>query len=98
MELELQKPELSEYPLQIHNFVYNGFFVQDRKGYAKYTGRFIKWTNDAGIAEIECSDDKLRYIPSCEIKDYSKYLPHEPDYDKMKEEGTFLWFGYPSQS
>jgi len=98
MKLKLQKPEISEYPLKIHNFMYNGFYGQERKGYAKYTGRFIKWINDAGIAEIECSDNKLRYIPAWAIKDYSKYLPPEPDYDKMKKEGTFLWLGYPSKS
>ena len=32
MELELQKPELSEYPLKIHNFVYNGFYGHEREG------------------------------------------------------------------
>lgn len=99
MELEQQKTEaLSEYPLKIHNFVYNGFYAQDRPGYAKYTCRFVKWTNDAGIFEAECSDGKLRYIPSCYVHEYMKSLPSEPDYDKMKKEGTFIWFGYPSRS
>jgi len=98
MELELQKPELSEYPLKIHNYIYNGFYGHETKGWAKYTGRFIKWINDPGIAEVECSDDKLRYIPAWAIEDYPEHLPSMPDYDKMKKEGTFLWFGYPSKS
>lgn len=98
MEAELQKLDtLSEYPLIIHNFFYNGFYGQDREGYAKYTGKFIRWTNDPGIAEIECSDGKLRYIPSFAIENRS-LLPPEPDYKKMKEEGTFLYFGYSSKS
>ena len=46
MELELQKPELSEYPLKIHNFVYNEFSGTETKEWAKYKRRFIKWTND----------------------------------------------------
>ncbi len=98
MKLELQQPELSEYPLKIHNFVYDGFCGKETKGWTKYTGRFVKWTNDAGIAEIECSDGKSRYIPGWAIKDYLKHLPLMPDYDKMKKEGTFMWLGYPSKS
>lgn len=98
MEAELQKVEISEYPLKIRNFIYNGFYGQEKSGYTKYTGKFIKWTNDAGIAEIECSDGKHRYIPSWAITDSNTLLPPQPDYKKMKEEGTFMWFGYPSHS
>lgn len=99
MKVELQESNvLSEFPLIIHNFVYNGFCGQDRPGYAKYTAKFIKWTNDPGVIEAECSDGKLRYIPSFAIKDASEHLQSEPDYKKMKEDGTFLYFGYSSSS
>lgn len=81
--------------LKIRNFSYNGFCGKLLNGYAKYTGLFIKWTNDAGVALIKCSDGKERLVPSFALDGVT---PPEPDYNKMKQEGTFLYFGTPSNS
>ncbi len=81
--------------LEIHNFKYNGFFAEQKKGMAGYKGRFLVWTTDPGVAKIECSDGFTRFIPSCFIKGL---LPPEPNYTEMKKKGTFQYFGIPSKS
>lgn len=48
---------------QVENFKYNGFFVEHKKGIASYTATFKNWTNDPGIANCTCSDNKERLIP-----------------------------------
>ena len=53
-----------KFPIKIKNFEYNGFFGKEGKGFAPYTGKFVKWTSDPGIAEISCSDGKTRYVPT----------------------------------
>ena len=83
---------------QVQNFTYNGFFVQFRKGFAKYTVKeFIKWTLDPGIGLFMCSDKQERLIPSCCLDtEYRKTLPEEPKLNPFA--GIGVLFGEPSKS
>jgi hypothetical protein len=82
--------------LRIRNFIYNGFMVQDLPGHASYTGEFLHWTSDPGIAAIKCSDGKIRLIPSCNI---DGVIPPEPDYNELRAEGNKVdLFGASSNS
>lgn len=76
---------------KVRNFTYNGIFVKENQGYAEYTARFLKWTNDPGIALCTCSDGQERLIPSCVLIGNGK-LPKEP---KRKNP---LLLGYPATS
>ncbi len=85
-----------EKELRIRNFIYNGFMVQTLEGYASYTGIFIRWTADPGIAEIRCSDGEMRCVPSCRIEGE---IPSEPNYNELRAKGEpVLLFGNPSHS
>jgi len=68
---------------KVENFKYNGFYVQPKKGMAKYTAKFKKWTNDPGIALFECSDGKERLIPSCCLIGDISNLPKEDMLNKV---------------
>lgn len=55
---------------------------------AGYTAKFVEWTRDPGIAVFECSDGKLRLIPTYAIKGDHQILP-EQDYSNK------IYFGGP---
>ena len=79
--------------MKIRNFEYNGFFGRCLPGYAPYTGEFVEWTNDPGIAKFSCSDGKTRLIPSYAVEGG---LPKKPDPDH--EASELLYFGPSSSS
>jgi len=79
------------YPFEILNFEYNGFMGQTKKGIAPYKARFVKWSGDPGVAIMECSDGKIRYIPTFAIPG-SVLIPD----DKMNHTG--MLFGFASSS
>jgi len=81
--------------LPIQNWGYNGFSGSLKEGMAPFTGQFVRWTADPGVAEIRCSDGKTRYIPSYAIHGHK---PPEPDYEKMKKNGQMAYFGKASSS
>ena len=58
----------------------------------------LAWTDDPGVVRCACSDGKERLIPSFAIAEGGETLPPKPDYEKMKEEGTFQYFGASSGS
>ena len=76
----------------IENFVYDGLFVESKKGFAKYkVVSLVEWTNDPGIGKFLCSDGKERLIPSCQLtKEFLSKLP--------KESVKGVLFGQPSKS
>mgnify|MGYP003421031594 FL=1 len=79
-----------EFNFQVENFIYNGFMVIPKKGFANYKAKFLQWTSDPGVAKCECSDGELRLIPSCCLIGDSLTLPIQ--------EKTNLIFGQPSKS
>ncbi len=81
--------------LRIKKFTYNGFGGQITGGWAPFTGEFIRYTNDPGVALHKCSDGKERLIPGWAVEGP---LPPQPDYKKMEKQGKMLWFGYASSS
>lgn len=81
--------------LPIQNWSYNGFSGQLKEGLTSFTGKFIAWTNDPGIALIKCSDGKDRLIPSYAIPGHK---PPQPNYEKMKKQGKMYYFGHISSS
>jgi hypothetical protein len=81
--------------IRIRNFEYNGFMGKTTGGWASFTGEFIRYTNDPGIALYKCSDSKERLIPGWAAEGH---LPPQPNYDKMKKQGKMLTFGYASGS
>lgn len=50
---------------KVENFVYNGFYVESKEGNADYTATFNSWTSDPGVIKADCSDGKVRLIPTC---------------------------------
>lgn len=81
--------------MKVRKFSYNGFMGKVKKGFAPYTVTFIAWTNDPGIGRFACSDGKERLIPSFAV---DGELPPEPDYNAMKDAGTFQYFGPACES
>jgi len=77
---------------KVQNFKYNGFASIKLQGIASYTAKFIKWTQDPGIARCECSDGKIRLIPSCDLLGNVSALP------KQTYENGKLFIGPPSCS
>ena len=81
--------------MRVENFHYNGFTVKPKKGIAKYTAEFKRWSDsDPGIVICKCSDGKERLIPSCCLIGFFK-LPKAPKI-KPPEKGVIL--GVPSSS
>ncbi len=82
----------------VENFIYNGFSVSSKPGFASYTiSEFIEWTNDPGIGKFNCSDNVKRLIPSCQLsKELNKELPKPPKLDPFN--GIGVLFGSPSKS
>ena len=79
---------------EVEQFTYNGFMVStNNKKLIKtnYTADFIKWTEDPGIAECQCSDGKIRYIPSCCLIGNKESLPKQTYKHK-------ILFGTPTTS
>jgi hypothetical protein len=83
---------------KVENFRYNGFFVESRRGFTKYKAiKLISWTNDPGIGEFLCSDNKKRLIPSCCLsKEFLDTQPKRPKLNPFK--GTGVFFGMPAKS
>lgn len=79
--------------MNIKNYVYNGFFVNLLPGMAPYTGEFVEWTRDPGVARVMCSDETVRKIPTCCIEDFKV-----ADYPKQTYEHGKIIFGEPSRS
>lgn len=77
---------------QIQRFTYNGFMGNTQPGLAKYTAKFNSWTNDPGVAKMDCSDGKQRLIPTFAIIDYKKDDFPQQDYSKK------VLFGQPSKA
>ena len=75
----------------VKNFTYNGFFVSLAEGEAPYTAEFLEWTTDPGVAKCNCSDGKMRLIPTCALVG----VMHR---DLPKQTKTSVVFGAPSQS
>jgi hypothetical protein len=90
-------PFLSRYRHAIRNFHYDGIGGSREPGYAPYTAEFIRWTSDPGIAEMKCSDGRIRLIPGWAID--SQYdLPPMPDYRNMARNLGFMHIGTPAHS
>ena len=53
---------------KVHNFDYNGFSGQLCDGDATYTAVLIEWTLDPGVGRFQCSDGKVRLIPTFALK------------------------------
>jgi hypothetical protein len=68
---------------KVQNFKYNGFMVDNQKGITDYTAKFIEWTQDPGIAKCNCSDNKIRLIPSCCLKGNKSLLPKQNYTNKL---------------
>jgi len=68
---------------RVENFKYDGFSVQPKKGIANYTAIFKNWTNDPGIANCICSDNKERLIPSCCLIGDKSILPKQDMNNKV---------------
>ena len=75
----------------VRNFEYNGFYGRELKGNASYTASFKSWTRDPGIAECECSDGKIRLLPTFALVDAYPLLPKQDMSNKV-------FFGVPSHS
>lgn len=80
----------SKLTFKVQNFEYNGFFVKSLNTTAKYTATFKGWTNDPGITACQCSDGKIRLIPSCQLIGSISKLP--------KQKSKTQIFGQPSES
>lgn len=80
----------------VEKFVYNGFCTEPPKGgwgqKTSYTATFHSWTNDPGIALMECSDGIKRLIPICCLMNYK-----QGDLPKQSTNNMEI-FGRPSQS
>lgn len=76
---------------EVKNFIYNGFYVEFKKGKAKYKAKFVEWTPDPGIAKCACTDDKERLIPCCQLVGFKL-----DDYPKQEKTGVL--FGVASKS
>lgn len=81
--------------MPIQNWSYNGFGGELLDGLASFTGEFIAWTSDPGVALIKCSDGENRRIPSYAIPGH---MPPQPNYEKMKKHGKMYYFGHASSS
>lgn len=79
-----------EVEFAVDNFTYDGFGVRGQPGRAPYKAKFVKWTNDPGVAECQCSDGKKRLIPSCQLVGEKSSLP--------EQKKTGVVFGMPSHS
>lgn len=80
---------------KVEKFIYNGMFVHPEEGEAPYTAKFLRWTNDPGVAECECSDGEMRLIPSCQLLGFKiGDVPEQPKPKPFK--GVLV--GHPSKS
>ena len=79
---------------KVRNFHYNGFCGQELAGYTSYTAEFLEWTNDPGVAKFQCSDGKIRLIPTFALEGDRSVMPKQ-DYQKL---GGKVLFGAPTQS
>jgi len=80
----------------VRNFSYNGLAVTDKPGFSSYEVQFIEWTDDPGIGKFICTDNKVRYIPSCQLEEtYYKSLPQK-DWRNPNSEPILI--GKPSKS
>ena len=88
--------------LIIEKFEYNGFYVKSFNEIADYTGTFVEWTNDPGIAVVDCSDGTQRLIPSCCFSPVEEgvriedIIPTPPELNPFEGKGVF--FGMPRSS
>ena len=80
------------FPHPISNFSYNGFMGQQKEGIAPYTAKFVKWSGDPGVAIMNCSDGKERYIPTYAVSGWA-LLPKDCTSISNK-----TLFGRPSSS
>lgn len=87
---------MKKFPFQIQNFVYDGFAVHPKEGFASYRASFKEWTNDPGIAKCDCSDGKERLIPSCQLKSEENIQLAKQIYKKAT--GGKVIIGAPSHS
>lgn len=75
----------------INNYKYNGFMGNTMPGIAPFTAKFVKWSGDPGVAIMDCSDGKQRYIPTFAILgDF--IIPRKEEYNKG------ILFGHSSNS
>lgn len=79
-----------EFDCAICNFEYNGFYGKKLEGDAAFRGKFVRWTDDPGIAVMECSDGNKRLIPSFAVTSRVKVWPKQ-------KKGTVM-FGMASSS
>ena len=79
---------------KVTKYSYNGFMgTHNPKKIMKYTALFKHWTPDPGIANCECSDGRIRLIPSYALKRIPRVK-----YDLPVQEKTGVIFGTPSSS
>jgi len=77
----------------VKEFNYNGFMgiITGKEKMTNYTAVFVEWTSDPGIALFECSDGKLRMIPTYALVGLQRDdLPSQPK--------TGVLFGSPCSS
>lgn len=48
----------------VANFEYNGFMGRRKTGFTHYTATFKEWAPDPGVGRFNCSDGKVRLIPT----------------------------------
>jgi hypothetical protein len=84
----------------IRNFAYNGFTGNLTGGSAPYTATFKEWTEDPGIALMECSDGKERRVPAWAIEGFkaADYPKQDTSAARAIAEKNLIHLGAPSNS
>jgi len=66
------------YPYDVFKFDYDGFNGNvDEDHIMHYRAGFLGWTGESGIGMFECSDGKIRAIPTFAIKHGKEILPND---------------------
>lgn len=79
----------------MRNFNYDGFGGMLREGFAPYTAELVEWTLDPGVGKFQCSDSKVRLIPTFALvpgAEWQRPLDAPPNYS------TLYYIGAPSRS
>jgi hypothetical protein len=81
----------------VRNFEYDGLFLSLHGGEASYRADFLGWTEDPGIGRFQCSDGKIRLIPSiCLMGLGYRLLPPQPPLERLNM--GIVHIGIPSRS
>ena len=79
---------------RVKNFNYNGLMGENLPGHTPYTAEFVEWTRDPGVAKFQCSDGKVRLIPTFALEGDTSELPKQ-NYQKV---GGKVLFGISANS